>query len=66
MGKDSFVCIINLLVAPVSNVLMRLGCQNKEAEDSNWQSDFLNLETIIMTRFVLIMGKITVLQENND
>ena len=27
---------------------------------------FLNLETIIMTRFVLIMGKITVLQENND
>ena len=40
MGKDSFVCIINLLVTPVSNVLMRLGCQNKEAEDSNWQSDF--------------------------
>ena len=40
MGKDSLVCIIYLLIAPVSNVLMRLGCQNKGAEDSNWQSDF--------------------------
>ena len=40
MGKDSLVCIINLLITPVSNVLMRLGCQNKGAENSNWQSDF--------------------------
>ena len=40
VGKDSLVCIINLLITPVSNVLMRLGCQNKGAEDVSWQSDF--------------------------
>ena len=66
MGKDSLVCIINLLIAPVSNVLMRLGCQNKGAEDSNWQSDFFKPGNYHHDRFVLIMGKITVLQENND
>ena len=40
MGKDSLVCIINLLITPVSNVLMSLGCQNKGAEDGSWQSEF--------------------------
>ena len=30
MGIGSLVCIINLLIAPVANVLMRLGSQGKE------------------------------------
>ena len=29
----SLVCIINFLIAPVANVLMRLGCQGKGSED---------------------------------
>ena len=33
----SLVCIINLLIAPVANVLMRLGCQGKGIEDSSPQ-----------------------------
>ena len=36
MGIGSLVCIINLLIAPVGNVLMRLGCQGKETEDFRW------------------------------
>ena len=30
MGIGSLVCVVNLLIAPVANVLMRLGCQVKE------------------------------------
>ena len=30
---SSLVCIINLLIAPVANVLMRLGYQDKGIED---------------------------------
>ena len=30
VGLGSLVCIINLQIAPVDNVLMRLGCQGKE------------------------------------
>ena len=33
MGIGSLVCIINLLITPVGNVLMRLGCQGKGTED---------------------------------
>ena len=29
----TLVCIVNLLIAPVANVLMRLGCQDKGTED---------------------------------
>ena len=29
----SLVCIVNLLIAPVVNVLMNLGCQGKGTED---------------------------------
>ena len=33
MGIGSLVCIVNLLIAPVANVLMRLGCQGEGTED---------------------------------
>ena len=36
-GIGSLACIINLLNAPVANVLMRLGCQGKGTEDSSRQ-----------------------------
>ena len=32
MGIGSLVCIINLPIAPVANVLMRLGCRGKGTE----------------------------------
>ena len=37
MGIGSFVYIVNLLIAPVANVLMRLSCQGKETEDFSRQ-----------------------------
>ena len=37
MGLGSLVYIINLRIAPVDNVLMRLSCQGKEIEDSSGQ-----------------------------
>ena len=37
MGIGSLVCIFNMLIAPVANVLMRLGCQGKETEDFSRQ-----------------------------
>ena len=39
LGVGSLVCIINLLIAPVGNVLMRLGCLAKGTEDFS-SSDF--------------------------
>ena len=33
VGIGSLICIINLLIAPVANVLMRLGYQDKGIED---------------------------------
>ena len=33
MGIGPLVCIINVLIAPVGNVLMRSGCQDKGTED---------------------------------
>ena len=37
MGIGFLVYIINLLIAPVGNVLMRLGCQGKGTEDLSSQ-----------------------------
>ena len=48
MGIGFLICVINLLIAPVSNVLMRLGCQVQGTKDFSRQSDFfLKLVTII-------------------
>ena len=55
MGISSLVCIINLLTAPVTNVLMRLGCQDKGTEDFSRQRLFSNLETIIV-KAILVPG----------
>ena len=33
MGIGFLVCIINLLIAPVANVLLKLSCQGKGTED---------------------------------
>ena len=35
MGMGSLVCIINLPITPVGNVLMRLGSEGKGTEDFN-------------------------------
>ena len=48
MGMGSLVCIVNLPIAPVGNVLMRLGCQGTETEDFSGKLFFSNLETIIV------------------
>ena len=40
MGIGFLICVINLLIAPVSNVLMRLGCQVQGTKDFSRQSDF--------------------------
>ena len=37
MGIGCLVCIINLLIAPVGNVLMRLSCEGKGTEDFSKQ-----------------------------
>ena len=37
MGIGCLVCIINLLTAPVGNVLMRLSCEGKGTEDFSKQ-----------------------------
>ena len=37
MGIGSLVCIINLLIAPVANVLLKLSCQGKGTEDFSRQ-----------------------------
>ena len=37
MGIGSLFYIINLLITPVSNVLIRLGCQGKGTEDFSRQ-----------------------------
>ena len=37
MGIGSLVCINNLLITPVGNVLMSLGYQGKGTEDFNRQ-----------------------------
>ena len=37
MGMGSLVCIVNLLITPVANVLTRLGCQGKGIEDFSGQ-----------------------------
>ena len=37
MGIGFLVCVNNLLITPVDNVLMRLGCQGKGTEDFSRQ-----------------------------
>ena len=37
MGIGSLVCFVNLLIARVANILMRLGCQGKGTEDFSRQ-----------------------------
>ena len=44
MGIGSLVCIIDLLIAPVGIVLMRLGCQGKGTEDLKRQGLFFKPE----------------------
>ena len=58
MGIGSLVSIINLLITPVGNVVMRLGCQSKETEDFRRQWLFSNPETIIM-KAILVPGNVT-------
>ena len=48
VGIGSLVCIINLLITPVGNILMRFGYQDKGTEDFNRQWLFSNMETIIL------------------
>ena len=48
MGIGSLVCITDLLIAPVDNVLMRLGCQGKGTEDFSKHWFFSILKTIIV------------------
>ena len=43
MGISSLVCIINLPIAPVANVLMRLGCRGKGTEVLAGKLTFLKL-----------------------
>ena len=44
VGIGSLVCSIHLLIAPVANVLMRLGCQGRGTRDFTVSSDFLKPE----------------------
>ena len=44
VGLGSLICMINLLIASVANVLMRLGRQGKGNEDFSRQWLFSNLE----------------------
>ena len=37
MEIDSLICIVNLLIAPVGNVFMRLDCQGKGTKDFSRQ-----------------------------
>ena len=37
MGIGCLICVNNLLITPVGNVLMRLGCQGKGTEDISSQ-----------------------------
>ena len=37
VGIGPLVCIINLVITPVANVLMRLGCQGKGTENFSRQ-----------------------------
>ena len=51
VGISLLVCVINLLIVPVANVLMKLGGQGKGTEDFSGQSNFLNLETIMVKSY---------------
>ena len=36
-GIGSLACTINLLISPVANILIKLGCHGKGTEDSSRQ-----------------------------
>ena len=55
MGIGFLDFIINMLIAPVANILMRLGCQGKGSENFSRQRLFSNLETI-MVKAILVPG----------
>ena len=42
MGIGSPLCIINLLIVPVGNVLMMLSCQDKGTEEFSRQSTWIS------------------------
>ena len=41
VGIRSAVCVIHLLVAPMVNFVMRLGCQEKGLKNSSRPADFM-------------------------
>ena len=55
MGIGSLVCVINLLITPFGNVLMRLGSRGKGTDDFSRQRLFPNLETIVV-KTILVPG----------
>ena len=55
VGIGSLFYIINLLITPVSNVLIRLGCQGKGTEDFSRQWLFSNLETVIPLSYLCLV-----------
>ena len=55
VGIGSLVCITNLIIAPVGDVLMRLGCWGKGTEDFSRQLLFSTWETIIV-KPILVLG----------
>ena len=55
MGIGSLVCINNLLITPVGNVLMRLAVKAKELRILVGSDFFSNLETIIV-KTILVPG----------
>ena len=54
VGIFLLVCIINLLVAPVASLLMRLGCQGKGTKNFSRQSDFFSTWTLSLWKGRLV------------
>ena len=55
VGIGPLVCINNLLITPVGNVLMRLGCQGKGTEDFSRQWLFSTWKAIIMKATLVLV-----------
>ena len=54
VGIDPLVCINNLLITPVGNVLMRLGCQGKGTEDFSRQWLFFKPGNYLILKAILV------------
>ena len=54
VGVGSLVCINNLLITPVGNVLMRLGCQGKGTEDFSRQWLFFKPGNYLTLKAILV------------